>query len=256
MPSAKYSCSGSPLKFENGRTATDGLSGNASTDAGRAFVVRRMTIRCDRRPDIAIAAARQSLDPTRSAGDFLKHPAQGRDLNRQIAVFDRKSRPRGLDQRLFRNRRARPLQQQPKQRDRALAEGDRLGAAKQYFGVPVEAKWTEFVASRPSATSGYLSETFCNDFGTDSRPPGRGGRMLRRWPCDAESPSHGGVHVSEAKAVIRMPGEGKEHILAGQPMAVLVTGEDSKHTCMFDWTLPAGFRPAFTCTASRKKPST
>ncbi|KJC50125.1 hypothetical protein UP06_07075 [Bradyrhizobium sp. LTSP857] len=30
MPSAKYSCLGSPLKFENGSTATDGLSGNAS----------------------------------------------------------------------------------------------------------------------------------------------------------------------------------------------------------------------------------
>ena len=45
----------------------------------------------------------------------------------------------------------------------------------------------------------------------------------------------------KTKAVVRMPGEGKEHILAGQPMAVLVTGEDSKHTCMFDWTLPAGF---------------
>ena len=47
--------------------------------------------------------------------------------------------------------------------------------------------------------------------------------------------------LASAKAVIRMPGEGKEHILAGQPMAVLVTGENSKHTCMFDWTLPAGF---------------
>ena len=44
-----------------------------------------------------------------------------------------------------------------------------------------------------------------------------------------------------AKAVIRMPGQGKEVTLAGQPMAFLVTGEDSKHTCMFDWTLPAGF---------------
>jgi quercetin dioxygenase-like cupin family protein len=44
-----------------------------------------------------------------------------------------------------------------------------------------------------------------------------------------------------ANAVIRRPGEGKEFILAGHPMAVLVTGEDSKHTSMFDWTLPAGF---------------
>ena len=30
MPSAKYSCSGSPLIFWNGSTAIDGLSGNAS----------------------------------------------------------------------------------------------------------------------------------------------------------------------------------------------------------------------------------
>lgn len=44
-----------------------------------------------------------------------------------------------------------------------------------------------------------------------------------------------------AKAVIRLPGEGKEVRLAGQPMAFLVTGEDTKHTSMFDWTLPAGF---------------
>jgi quercetin dioxygenase-like cupin family protein len=44
-----------------------------------------------------------------------------------------------------------------------------------------------------------------------------------------------------AKAIVRMPGEGRNVTLAGQPMAFLVTGEDSKHTCMFDWTLPAGF---------------
>ena len=31
MPSPKYSCSGSPLMFWNGRTAIDGLSGNGST---------------------------------------------------------------------------------------------------------------------------------------------------------------------------------------------------------------------------------
>jgi quercetin dioxygenase-like cupin family protein len=44
-----------------------------------------------------------------------------------------------------------------------------------------------------------------------------------------------------AKAVIRMPGEGKAVTLAGQPMVFLVTGEDTRHTSMFDWTLPAGF---------------
>ena len=44
-----------------------------------------------------------------------------------------------------------------------------------------------------------------------------------------------------AKAIIRMPGEAKGVTLSGQPMAFLVTGEDTKHTSMFDWTLPAHF---------------
>ena len=44
-----------------------------------------------------------------------------------------------------------------------------------------------------------------------------------------------------AKAVVRMPGEGKQVSLAGQPMAFLVTGQHTKHTSMFDWTLPPGF---------------
>jgi quercetin dioxygenase-like cupin family protein len=43
-----------------------------------------------------------------------------------------------------------------------------------------------------------------------------------------------------AKAVIRMPGEGKEVMLAGQPLAFLATGADSKHTSMFELTMPAG----------------
>jgi quercetin dioxygenase-like cupin family protein len=45
----------------------------------------------------------------------------------------------------------------------------------------------------------------------------------------------------DAKAVIRMPGQGKELTLAGKPLAFLVTGEDTKHTSMFEWTVPAGF---------------
>ena len=43
------------------------------------------------------------------------------------------------------------------------------------------------------------------------------------------------------RAVLRLPGEGKSITLGGQPMAFLVTGEDSKHTCMFDWSVPPGF---------------
>lgn len=44
-----------------------------------------------------------------------------------------------------------------------------------------------------------------------------------------------------AAAVIRMPEENRGVMLRGHPMVFLVTGEDTKHTSMFDWTIPAGF---------------
>ncbi|MGE0750542.1 MAG: cupin domain-containing protein [Variibacter sp.] len=44
-----------------------------------------------------------------------------------------------------------------------------------------------------------------------------------------------------AKAIIRMPGEGRALSLAGQPLVLLVTGQDTKHTSMFEWTVPSGF---------------
>jgi quercetin dioxygenase-like cupin family protein len=47
-------------------------------------------------------------------------------------------------------------------------------------------------------------------------------------------------HMS-ADAVIRMPDEKKGVILRGHPMVFLVTGENTKYTSMFDWTIPAGF---------------
>jgi len=47
-------------------------------------------------------------------------------------------------------------------------------------------------------------------------------------------------HMSAA-AVIRMPDENKGVMLRGHPMAFLVTGQDTKHTSMFDWMIPAGF---------------
>jgi quercetin dioxygenase-like cupin family protein len=69
---------------------------------------------------------------------------------------------------------------------------------------------------------------------------------FRAWQHHvAVATAHVAAHITEskmsAKAVIRMPGEGKEVTLAGKPMTFLVTGEDTKHTSMFDWTLPAGF---------------
>lgn len=44
-----------------------------------------------------------------------------------------------------------------------------------------------------------------------------------------------------AQAIIRRPGEGKSVRLGGHPMAFLVTGEDTKHTSMFEWMIPPGF---------------
>jgi quercetin dioxygenase-like cupin family protein len=49
-----------------------------------------------------------------------------------------------------------------------------------------------------------------------------------------------GDHMS-ATPVIRMPAEDKGVMLGGQPMVFLVTGKDTKHTSMFDWTIPAEF---------------
>jgi quercetin dioxygenase-like cupin family protein len=44
-----------------------------------------------------------------------------------------------------------------------------------------------------------------------------------------------------AKAVIRMPGEGKQvHTLAGSPMTFLLTEEDTRQASMFDCTLSPG----------------
>ncbi|MCB1524804.1 MAG: cupin domain-containing protein [Rhodoblastus sp.] len=43
------------------------------------------------------------------------------------------------------------------------------------------------------------------------------------------------------KPVIHLPGEAHKVTLAGQPLAFLVTGEDTSHTSMFEWTVPAGF---------------
>ncbi|MBC9880459.1 cupin domain-containing protein [Bradyrhizobium sp. INPA01-394B] len=45
----------------------------------------------------------------------------------------------------------------------------------------------------------------------------------------------------KAKPIVRRRGETTGVILRGQPMAFLVTGEDTRYTSMFDWTIPAGF---------------
>jgi len=43
------------------------------------------------------------------------------------------------------------------------------------------------------------------------------------------------------QAVIQMPGQAKVVTLSGEPLAFLVTGEHTKHTSMFEWTVPPRF---------------
>src|SRR5215471_14717158 len=63
--------------------------------------------------------------------------------------------------------------------------------------------------------------------------------MLLR--CLQEQPASQWREHMSADAVIRMPDENKGVTLRGHPMVFLVTGEHTRHTSMFDWTIPAGF---------------
>lgn len=44
-----------------------------------------------------------------------------------------------------------------------------------------------------------------------------------------------------ATPVIHQPGEAPRLMVAGHPMAVLVTAHESRHACMFDWVVPPHF---------------
>jgi hypothetical protein len=59
-----------------------------------------------------------------------------------------------------------------------------------------------------------------------------------------------------SKAIIRRPGEGKSVKLAGHPMAFLVTGNDTRHTSMFEWTIPPGFSTGLHVQRVRATPGT
>ena len=98
-----------------------------------------------RRPNVAVATTGQGLNPVRAGARFFKNTAQRGNLNRQIAVLDRKPGPGSLDQSVFGNRIAFPLQKQSKQRNRALTQHGRFSIAKQYAGVGVDAERTKFM---------------------------------------------------------------------------------------------------------------
>src|SRR5258707_7230400 len=88
----------------------------------------------------------------------------------------------------------------------------------------------------PSAT---ISEAFSNFFGTRSRLSGPADAKVEAIAASGEPQNV--EDIMSAKAVIHLPGEAKGVTLAGQPLGFLVTGDDTRHTSMFDWTIPARF---------------
>ena len=80
MPSAKYSCSGSPLMLWNGRTAIEGLSGSASAAVSD-------------KTDEAIAATRHGHQVALPAAVLVERLPQRRNLDLEVVLLDRQSRP-------------------------------------------------------------------------------------------------------------------------------------------------------------------
>src|SRR5215831_8599995 len=61
MPSEKYSCSGSPLMFWNGRTAIDGLSGRGREESATGATVDEVSPPIRYEKDAAIRPARRPV---------------------------------------------------------------------------------------------------------------------------------------------------------------------------------------------------
>src|SRR5262249_19585028 len=128
------------------------------------------------RTDKPVTASRQGLDPTLAAGLLAKHSAQGRDLDREVAVLDGKAGPGGVDQRLLGHQDPRPLHQRGQPGDGTLAQGDGLGAAKQHLRLTIETKRTEDMGCnhhRIYRRFGRIWEIIHGNFTT---PAGRSGR--------------------------------------------------------------------------------
>ena len=237
MPSEKYSCPGSRSAVSNGkhdrRIASPG--GGTAGAVGRPGPWRRGG-GGNGGPGVAIAATRQRFDPVGAAG-FIKGPAHGRDLDGQIAVFDGQPRPGRFEQGIFGDGGAGALQKQPEQGDRALPKHDRPPVAERStFCIRVQPEGAEFVrrrhgCRRPRSEILQFRRRFTTREKHDAKVAASDSGNMS-GPVD---------YTMSAKAVIRMPGEGKQVSLAGKPLVFLVTGQDTKHTSMFDWTLPAGF---------------
>src|SRR5215831_4293003 len=145
MPSAKYSCSGSPLRFWNGRTAMDGLSGSAGFE--EPAVIGKF-VACDAAvtaPWSRMLAGPTKLEPILAARLLPKHPTQGGDLHGEVALLDSETGPRGFHQRVLGNRDAPSFHEHAQQCNGTAAQRNGLVAAEQCVRLRIKAERTEDV---------------------------------------------------------------------------------------------------------------
>ena len=109
----------------------------------------------DSGPGEPIALTGQRRYPAFSAGHLGERPTLRGYLHRQIAILDRKARPRRLDQCVLCDLAPRAINQQAEQRHRTVAQRDRLGALKKGLALCIEAKRTELIncGDRPVSNS-------------------------------------------------------------------------------------------------------
>jgi len=141
IPSAKYSCSGSPLKFSNGSTAIDGLSGRGNgirvvaVRAGTSFVAfsaATLTTPTNRKP--LRGTANQPLLFTAVADRF----ARGVDAGSQVRLRNETSGPNCVQQVILGDHALSILNQINQQIENLRPDGDLLGTSPKLAPVDIQ----------------------------------------------------------------------------------------------------------------------
>ena len=124
--------------------SSQGVDDRPSPASGRPCRLRDVTLPFeDDRSDKAVAAARHGLAPALAAGRLAQHPAQRRDLNREVALLHGLAGPRRRDQRVLRKDSSAPLDQRAQQGDRSPPERYGLAPPEQQVVLRIQAKWSQ-----------------------------------------------------------------------------------------------------------------
>jgi hypothetical protein len=97
------------------------------------------------RADEPIASSGQGFDPILAASLLSKHPTQGCDLHREVALLDSETGPSGFHQRVLGNRDTPFLYEHAQQCDGTMAQRNGLAAAEQCVRLRIKTKRTEDV---------------------------------------------------------------------------------------------------------------